>query len=130
VAPPAAVPADDAPSADAPVRTSYLRQQFEATAKAHTVRVMNQALGLDVTFPCEPGEFVLEAADRAGHYLPSSCRAGGCLTCTGRVVSGQTEMDEQYVLDDGHIAQGFTLLCCTSVKTDAVFLSHQQEVVE
>ncbi len=28
----------------------------------------------DIEFPCEPGETVLDAAERAGYALPYSCR--------------------------------------------------------
>lgn len=111
---------------DAPVRNSYLRPEFTTTDQAFTVRIINEERGIDWEFPCEPGEYVLEAADRAGYELPSSCRNGGCLTCTGRLIEGECEMADQYVLEDEHIEDGFRLLCCTSVTTDAVFRSHQE----
>jgi len=37
----------------------------------------------DIEFPCEPGETVLDAAERAGYSLPYSCRKGVCATCEG-----------------------------------------------
>ena len=37
-----------------------------------TVRVADS----DISFPCEPREFVLDAAERAGYSMPSSCRKG------------------------------------------------------
>lgn len=136
-APAAAPPADPAPASplpknflsdnDAPLRDAHLRGTFSTTENAFTVRLVNEALGLDLSVPCEPGEFVLEAADRAGHELPASCRNGGCLTCAGRLVTGDTEMEEQYTLEEEHVANGFRLLCCTRVRSDAVFVTHQQD---
>jgi len=32
----------------------------------------------DIAFACEPGETVLDAAERAGYSLPYSCRKGVC----------------------------------------------------
>lgn len=44
-----------------------------------------------VTFPCEPGEFVLDAAERAGYAMPSSCRKGVCNTCEAKLLDGEVE---------------------------------------
>ena len=121
---------DDHATSDAPVRNAHYAETFETTEAALQVRVYSAAAGLDITFPCEPGEYVLDAAERAGHELPFSCRGGGCLVCAGRVDDGAVEMDEQYVLDDDHIAERFRLLCCTKVQTDAVFESHLEDSVD
>jgi CDP-4-dehydro-6-deoxyglucose reductase/3-phenylpropionate/trans-cinnamate dioxygenase ferredoxin reductase subunit len=45
----------------------------------------------DVTFPCEPREFVLDAAERAGYAMPSSCRKGVCNTCETTLLAGEVE---------------------------------------
>jgi ferredoxin len=131
---PAASPASPLPKGilsdnDAPLRDAYLRAAFATTDASFTVRLVNEALGLDLRVPCEPGEFVLDAAERAGHELPSSCRNGGCLTCAGKLLSGDTDMEEQYTLEDEHLAEGFRLLCCTRVHGDATFVTHQQDEI-
>lgn len=115
---------------DAPARTSHLRPIFRTTDQAFRVSVTNPETDQTVTFPCEPGEYVLEAADRAGHEFPSSCRNGGCLTCTGKLLEGSAEiMEDQYVLEPDHLARNFRLLCITAVTSDARFVSHQQEEI-
>ncbi len=40
------------------------------------------------SFEVEPGETLLDAAERQGLALPYSCRKGVCDTCAGRIVSG------------------------------------------
>lgn len=119
---------DDSAHADAPVRNAHVAAARETTEAALTVRVFNPAEGLDITFPVEPGEYVLDAAERAGFVLPYSCRAGGCLSCSAQA-QGPVEFDmgEQYVLEPEVVAAGFCLLCCTSVRSAATFLSHQQD---
>jgi NAD(P)H-flavin reductase/ferredoxin len=52
-----------------------------------TVRVSET----DIEFPCEPREFVLDAAERAGYAMPSSCRKGVCSTCETALVAGEVE---------------------------------------
>ena len=44
-----------------------------------------------VTFPCEPREFVLDAAERAGFAMPSSCRKGACNTCEAALLGGEVD---------------------------------------
>jgi NAD(P)H-flavin reductase/ferredoxin len=45
----------------------------------------------EISFPCDPREFVLDAAERAGYSMPSSCRKGACNTCEAGLVDGEVE---------------------------------------
>ena len=113
---------------DAPTRAAHLRPTFGTTESAYQVHVYSEPEKLDIRFPCEPGEYIVEAAERAGFELPSSCRNGGCLTCTGKLMAGEADIvEDQYVLEDHQIAAGFRLLCITTPRSDVVFMSHQQE---
>jgi NAD(P)H-flavin reductase/ferredoxin len=47
--------------------------------------------GSDITFECEPGASVLDAAETAGWSLPYSCRKGVCDSCAGALVTGTAE---------------------------------------
>ena len=47
--------------------------------------------GSETAFPCEPREFVLDAAERAGYSMPSSCRKGACNTCEAGLLDGEVE---------------------------------------
>jgi CDP-4-dehydro-6-deoxyglucose reductase/3-phenylpropionate/trans-cinnamate dioxygenase ferredoxin reductase subunit len=53
----------------------------------YTVRVAES----EISFPCEPREFVLDAAERAGYSMPSSCRKGACNTCEAELLAGEVE---------------------------------------
>ncbi|NOY26204.1 MAG: 2Fe-2S iron-sulfur cluster binding domain-containing protein [Oligoflexia bacterium] len=128
--PPAPSPLPPLPeTADAPTRTAHHRAAFQATDAAHQLRVHDVVLDTWLEFPCEPGETVLDAAERAGFELPYSCRSGGCLSCAAKVLAGQTVQGDQYVLEDEHVAAGFRLLCCTTVTSDATLLSGQEDAV-
>lgn len=62
------------------------------------------------TFPCMPGQTVLEAAGAAGWQLPHSCLRGVCETCRAPLQGGTVEA--------GPDADGTVLLCRAKPVTD------------
>jgi NAD(P)H-flavin reductase/ferredoxin len=54
----------------------------------HEIRVT----GTEITFGCDSGESVLDAAERAGFALPYSCRKGVCSTCAGGLTAGAADV--------------------------------------
>jgi ferredoxin len=72
-------------------------------------------------------EFILNAAYRAGLDLPSMCRQGWCITCTGRV-EGEGEWDQsasrRYFPQDRQA--GFILLCTARPRSNLRIRTHQR----
>lgn len=89
------------------------------------VRFVNEDEGLDVTIDCPEDEVILLVAEANGIDLPSSCMGGGCTVCAGRLVEGDIHQDDQYVLMDEDLEQGYRLLCCSSPRSDVTILTHQ-----
>ena len=127
--PPTPSPSAPDPAAPLPVDETPMEKREIDTEISYTVRLFNKAEGLDTEIQVFDGEFVLDAADRCAVDLPSSCRNGGCTVCAGRLISGTMEMEDQYVLEEEHIEDGFQLLCCGVLTSDAVIETHQDEVV-
>ena len=48
--------------------------------------------GATIAFDAEPSDTLLDAAERASIYLPSSCREGGCGACRVSRESGEVEL--------------------------------------
>jgi len=60
-------------------------------------------------------EPILDQGEDAGFDLPYACRQGQCVSCAGRITDGPAEEfvvhDNQEMLDDGELDDGYTLTC-------------------
>lgn len=82
------------------------------------------------SFPAEGGSTILQAAERAGIELPSSCRNGTCRTCLCRLAGGGADVGRvRHLIEwpglsleekrDGHI------LPCVAVALDDVTIEQR-----
>ncbi len=62
-------------------------------------------------FTVEPGESLLEAAERRGWAWPYACRGGACANCAVAVTAGELSMPTDHILTDDLTDQGFRLSC-------------------
>jgi ferredoxin-NADP reductase len=100
--------------ATAPVAPAGLQHAAAvAAASGHTLTLCRTG----VTVPVRADQCLLEAAEAAGASIPSSCRAGICMTCRTRLVDGNVSCDSGS-LDEEDAASGFILPCVSWAKGD------------
>ncbi|WP_300553622.1 2Fe-2S iron-sulfur cluster-binding protein [Limnohabitans sp. Rim8] len=73
--------------------------------------------GSDVSFGCDPGVFILDAALKAGIQIPYACRKGACGNCAVRIESGQVQ---RFVTHPETSAAGDDLLCQCRPQSDLI----------
>ena len=78
------------------------------------------------SFECEDDVYILDAADVAGVDLPSSCRAGACSTCAGKILTGSVDQSDQSFLDDDQMGQGYARLCVSYPTANCTIQSDSQ----
>ncbi len=58
-----------------------------------------------------PGTTILQTARQLGLTPPSSCEAGNCATCMGRLLEGSAAMRTNNALTDEEVEEGWILTC-------------------
>jgi ferredoxin-NADP reductase len=74
--------------------------------------------GRTATVEHRAGATILQTARQMGLSPPSSCEAGSCATCMGKVLEGSVTMKCNNALDDDEVAEGW-ILTCQSIPTSA-----------
>ncbi len=97
------------------------------TAMVYQVTVHHR--GQTYRFPAAADQTVLQAALEHGLELPSSCQAGVCTTCAGRLKSGSVAQPDAMGIGPELKAQGFVLLCVAYPTSDLEVETDQEEEV-
>jgi len=84
---------------------------------------------LGQTIEVEEGQTMLDAALRAGIWLPHACCHGLCATCKVQVVDGEIEHGEasSFALMDFERDEGKTLACCATLQSDCTIEAEIEE---
>jgi ring-1,2-phenylacetyl-CoA epoxidase subunit PaaE len=70
------------------------------------------------------GEPILDAALQAGMDPPYSCAGGACGTCRAKVSLGRAVMDQNHVLTDAMVDDGYILTCQAHPVTEELHLDY------
>lgn len=87
---------------------------------------------LGITVDIEEGQTILDAALRAGVYLPHACCHGVCATCKVNVEDGEVEHNEasSFALMEFERDEGKCLACCATVEDDITISAEIEEDVD
>ncbi|MEQ9875417.1 ferredoxin [Pectobacterium brasiliense] len=71
-------------------------------------------------FECPADKYILDAGEDAGYDLPYAGRTGGDYSSVARLISGQIDQSEDWILDDAQKAAGFFLTENTYALSDCL----------
>ncbi len=80
-----------------------------------------------VSFPCGPHESVLDAAERAGYTMPSSCRKGVCNTCEAGLLEGEVDQRGRGRRTE---KDGAALMCRSRPRSDVIIRPKRFERID
>jgi len=65
--------------------------------------------GEENTFECDEETLIIDQAEEEGIDMPYSCRGGSCSTCAGKIIEGTVNQEDQSMLDDEQVEDGYVL---------------------
>ncbi len=83
--------------------------------------------GNEYELQLEDGQTILEAAIDADIDPPFACQAAACCTCRAKVLNGEVKMDDDDILTDWEIDEGFVLTCQSHPTTEGVVITYDEE---
>lgn len=98
-------------------------------SKTYKITLFNPDKNWKVTIPVKRDEYILDAAEAQGIELPAACRAGACISCTGRIISGSLDQSDHSFLKEKELKAGFALLCAAYPTSDCVIQTHQEDAL-
>ncbi|MEG4045374.1 2Fe-2S iron-sulfur cluster-binding protein [Microcoleus sp. Pol14C2] len=96
-------------------------------SKTYTVELIHQGSTYTVEVPED--KQILRAANAAGIELPSSCNAGVCTTCAGKIIEGKVDQADGMGVSPDLQAEGYVLLCVAYPRSNLKIETEKEDIV-
>ncbi|MEP6519124.1 2Fe-2S iron-sulfur cluster-binding protein [Microcoleus vaginatus] len=96
-------------------------------SKTYTVELIHQGSTYTVEVPED--KQILRAANAAGIELPSSCNAGVCTTCAGKIIEGKVDQADGMGVSPDLQEEGYVLLCVAYPRSNLKIETEKEDIV-
>lgn len=93
-----------------------------APSDSSSVKIILDGDEFDIEVP--KGTSILDAALDAGLDAPYACTGGSCCTCRAKMLEGHADMEVNYALTDGEVADGYILTCQSHPTTPTMVVDY------
>ncbi len=83
--------------------------------------------GEEFNLELEEGQTILDAAIDADIDPPFACQAAACCTCRAKVMKGDVKMDDEDMLTEWEIDEGYVLTCQSHPTSEGVIVSYDED---
>ena len=91
-----------------------------------SVKITFKVDGVETTIDGEMNKTILDSAIENDIDAPYSCQGGICSTCLAKINKGSVEMDNNQILTDDEVEDGYILTCQARITSDEVEISYDE----
>jgi ferredoxin len=96
-------------------------------SKTYKVTLVNPVTDVRTIVEVDGNEYILDAAEQQNIDMSYACRAGACIVCTGKLISGTVDQSDHCFLKEKELKAGFVLTCKAYPTSDCVIVTHQED---
>lgn len=86
----------------------------------YQVTFIDQHKNFRQTIAVPDTETILNEAAEQGIKIPFECVVGACAVCESKLISGTVDQEEQMVLSEKRLAEGYIVTCVAKPTSDCV----------
>lgn len=97
------------------------------SSKTYKVTLVNPVTDVKAMVEVNRDEYILDAAEEQNVDMSYACRAGACVVCTGKLISGTVDQSDHCFLKEKELKAGFVLTCKAYPTSDCVIVINQED---
>ncbi len=83
--------------------------------------------GSEYELELDGGQTILDGAIEADIDPPYACQAAACCTCRAKVMNGSVKMDDDDMLTEWEVEEGYVLTCQSYPTSEGVIVSFDED---
>lgn len=84
----------------------------------YQVTLIDRSKNFQQTIEVPDTETILNEAAEKGIKIPFECVVGACAVCESKLISGTIDQEEQMILSEKRVAQGYVVTCVAKPTSD------------